>query len=254
MGHARDDVDHVGVPGKNRWQRPDDILNSLVWRQQSEGEQNGLAFGAKPVFEVVGVHELHIRHTVRDNIDFPARHRVHIAKHVGGHLGHDNEPVGSLRDFLEHTSLRGAGLPENSVQRSYQGHLQPAQQGKYVVAVSAPVDAIFVLQAYQVVAIEVQKIGGAIIGRDIFLIEFQTHSLWIFVARLRIVDRDCKEAVCSIFRRHGRAQVGRECGDAALAGQMISNKGDTSWQRQSAGLQIGFLRTIRSVFEANDVH
>ena len=57
MGDSGDDIDHIGMARQNRRQRPNDVFNSLVWREQAEGKQNGLAFGAKPVLEIVGVHE-----------------------------------------------------------------------------------------------------------------------------------------------------------------------------------------------------
>ena len=72
MRHSGDDIHHIRMPRQNRRQRPNHVFNALVWREQAECKQNGLAFCAKLVLEIVGVHEWHFRHAVRDHIDLSA--------------------------------------------------------------------------------------------------------------------------------------------------------------------------------------
>ena len=93
------------MPRQNRRQRANDVFNALVWRQQAEGEQNGLAFRAKLVFEIVGVHERQIRHAVWNHIDLSARNRIHFAQQFGSQFAHHNQAIGELRDLFEHDAL-----------------------------------------------------------------------------------------------------------------------------------------------------
>ena len=89
------------------------------------------------------------------------------------------------------------------MQRRHERHLQLAQQCEYVAACIAAVNAIFMLQADQVIAIEVEEIGGALVGRKVFLGNLQAHLLWIVVARIEIVDGNREQPSLSVF--------GREC-------------------------------------------
>ena len=43
------------------------------------------------------------------------------------------------------------------------------------------VDAIFVLQAHQIITVEVEEIGGTLVGSDVLLHQFKAHSLRIVV-------------------------------------------------------------------------
>ena len=64
---------------------------------------------------------------------------------------------------------------------------------------AAAVDAIFMLQANKIVAVEVEEISGPLIGGQIFLVKFQAHLLRVFVARIGIVDGNGKQAPLSVF-------------------------------------------------------
>ena len=237
MRHSGDDIDHVRMPRQNRRQRPNHVFNSLVWREQAECKQNGLAFRAELVLEIVGVHEGHVRHAVRDHIDLSAGNRIHFAQQLGRQFAHDNQAIGELCDLFEHDALICVRFAQNRVQRSDQRHFQSAQQGQNVAARGAAVDAVFMLQADKIVAIEVQEIGGPLIGGNILLRQFQAHLLRIIVARIGIVDGNGKQASFSVFGCERVAQVGRESGNAALARQIIPNKSNARGQRQAAGFQ-----------------
>ncbi len=164
MSHSGDDIDHVRMPRQNRRQRANDVFNALVGGKQAEGQKNGLAFRAKPVFKIVGVHERQIRHTVRNHIDLSIRNRIHIAQKLRRQFAHDNQAIGEPRDLFQHGALIRVRLAQNRVQRGHHRHLQSAQQGRMWQPARAAVDAIFMLQANKIVAVEVEKIGGPLIG------------------------------------------------------------------------------------------
>ena len=184
---------------QNRRQCPNHVLNPLVRRQQAECEQHELALRAKPVFEIVGIHERKIGHAVRNNIDLSARNRIHFAQEAGRLLAHHNKAIGKLRNLFQHGALIRIGIAQDCVKRCNQRHLQLVQQRENVTARNPAVDAILMLQADKIVAVEIQELGGSLIGSDILLLKFQAHLLRILVARLRIVDRNGKQAFPAIL-------------------------------------------------------
>ncbi len=170
------------MPRQNRRQCANHVFNALVWREQAECKQNGFAFGAKFVLEEIRVHERHVGHAVRDHVDFSRGDRIYLAQQLCRKFAHHYQAIGELSDLFEHDALICVRLAQNRVQRSDQWHFQSAQQNQNVAARGAAVDSVFMLQANQVVAIEVKKIGGPLIGGNVLLRQFQAHLLRIIVA------------------------------------------------------------------------
>ena len=97
-------------------------------------------------------------------------------------LAHDHQAIGKPRYLFQHHALIWIWIPQNSVQRCYNRHLQFAQQGQDVAARRPAVDAIFMLNADQIVAVEIKEFRGPFVGAQILLLQLQTHLLWILVA------------------------------------------------------------------------
>src|SRR5579863_2511755 len=91
------------------------------------------------------------------------------------------------------------------------------------------------LQTDQIVAIEVEEIGGPLIRGDVLLLQLQTHKFRIIVAGIGIVDGNGEQASFSVFGRERAAQVGREGSYATLARQIVPNKRNTRGQRLGGG-------------------
>ncbi len=85
-------------------------------------------------------------------------------------------------------------------------------------------DAIFVLQAYEVDVIDIQKVGGAAIRVDVLLCQFKSNAGRIGVAGLDVVDGQGNARCVTVFGRDGFAQVGGERGDATLARQVVADE------------------------------
>ena len=100
---------------QNRGQRTNNVFNSLVWRQQSECEQDGLAFGAELVFEIVGIHERQIRHAVWNHINLSARNCIHFAKKLGREFAHHNQAIRKMSDLFEDDALICIRIAQNRV-------------------------------------------------------------------------------------------------------------------------------------------
>jgi hypothetical protein len=104
------------------------------------------------------------------------------------------------------------------MQRHDERHRQLANEFEDVSPGHAPEDAVLMLEANDIVAVEVQELGGTLIRRRIFLIDFQPHPFGILVVTIRIVDGNCEKTGPAIFGRNCRAQVGCEGRDATLSG------------------------------------
>src|SRR5665213_108739 len=246
MSYSTDDVDHVRIFGKYCGKRSDDVLNSLVGRQQPESKQDGLSFCAKSVFEIVRVHEWKVWYTVWNYVNFAGGNPIHIAQELGGKLAHHHQTIRQLSDLLKHNTLICVWFTENRVQRSDQGHFQPAEHCQNVATGNTAENTVFMLQADKIVAIEVQELCCLFIGGNIFLRQFQPNPLGIVVMRIRVIDWDRKEASFSVFGRESIAEVSCESGNAALARQVISNKRNTGGQRWRTGFEHNGSRCQRS--------
>ena len=84
------------------------------------------------------------------------------------------------------------------------GILQSAQQRQNVAARGPAIDAVFMLQTDEIVAIEVQEISGPLIGGNVLLVQFQAHLFRIIVARIGIVDGNGEQRVLPRIRLRAR--------------------------------------------------
>jgi len=63
-------------------------------------------------------------------------------------------------------------------------------------------NAVFMLQTYQVVSIEVKEFGGAFIRGPVFLGELKPYPLGILIARIWVIDWNGEEAAAAVFGRY----------------------------------------------------
>ena len=78
MGCTSDDVNNILVFRQNLRQRLNNVLNSLVRRQQSEGEEHRFAFHSEQIFEVSGIDKSYVGDAMRDQVDFGERRVVNL--------------------------------------------------------------------------------------------------------------------------------------------------------------------------------
>ena len=83
------------------------------------------------------------------------------------------------------------------------------------------------LQRDHIHVIDIQEIGGAAIGFDILLGQFEADTGWVVVACFGIVDgqRDARSAFILISQ--GFTKIGGKCGDAALPREVIPDKSNS---------------------------
>ena len=103
-----------------------------------------------------------------------------------------------------------------------------------MAACNPAIDAVFMLNANQIVPVEIEELRGPFIRGNILLLLLQTHLLWIFIAGLRIVDGDREQPAAAEFGCERGAQVRRKRGDAALARHIVADKRNARWQGQAA--------------------
>ena len=78
MGGAQHDIDDVGKLGQDFRQRLQHMLDSLVGREQAEGEQHQPAFHAELILVEIGVHERDIGDAVGDDVNLGRRRLVDL--------------------------------------------------------------------------------------------------------------------------------------------------------------------------------
>ena len=67
----------------------------------------------------------------------------------------------------------------------------------------------------------------ALVRIDVFFGQFEADAGWILIARFDIVDRQGDTRGAFVFLRNRLTQIGGEGGDAALARQVIADKGNS---------------------------
>ncbi len=93
MGRARNHVDHILVPGQNLRQCLDDVFDSLIRREQPEGEKYCFSFHVKPVFIEIGIQKWQIGNAMRNHVDLAARYFEYFLQELGRQLAHHDETI-----------------------------------------------------------------------------------------------------------------------------------------------------------------
>jgi hypothetical protein len=243
MGDAEDDVDGLGIMHQDFGQRFDDVFESLVGREESEGQQNQLAFDAEAILVKAGIDEGDVGDAVRDQIDLLFGHAVDVAQEAGAALAHHHQPVGALDQFFHDAALIRIGLAQHGVQGGDDRHAQLAQQRQNVAARRAAEDAVFMLQANEVHVVAVEEISGASIGGGVALRDFEADARRIVVARFGVVDRQREARRVRVGGGDGFTQVGGEGRDAALPRHVIADEGDSLEGRLPRGIHHVFSST-----------
>ena len=226
MRGAQHDIDDVGELGQDFRQRLEGMFDSLVGREQAEGEQHQPAFHAELVLVEIRIDERDVRDAVGDEINLGRRRLVNLLQHLAAALGHHHQPRRAGDQFLHHAPLVRVGLAQEGVQRGDDRHAQFAQQRQHVAAGRPAENPELVLQADDVGMADVEEIRRPQIGGQVLLLDFEAHFRRILVAALEVVDRHRKALGPGLVGRHRRPQVGGEGGDAAFARQVIAEEGD----------------------------
>src|SRR5713226_417523 len=114
------------------------------------------------------VHKGHIGNAVWNQVNFLRWHSIDLAQELAAKLAHDHQPIGQAGDFFQDPALVGIWIAQNRVQGGDYRHAQLTQEGQNVTAGSSAKNAIFVLQAHEVYVVDVQKVGRAAIGVNVF--------------------------------------------------------------------------------------
>src|SRR6266496_3754311 len=83
MGRPCDYVNHVLVLRQDLRQGLNHIFDSLVWRKQTEREQDGLPLHAKAVLVEIRIEEWQIRDAMRNHVDLAGGHLKDFLQKLG---------------------------------------------------------------------------------------------------------------------------------------------------------------------------
>ena len=221
MRRAEHDVYGVGMLGQDGRKGVDDVLDPLVGREEPEGEDERPPFHAEAV---LASGERHVRNPVRDDVDLLRGDAVDVAEELSSAGGHDHQAIGQRGDLIHHAPLVQVRRGENRVKRRYDRHPQLAQKREQMTAGLSAEDPVLVLHGDHVDGVHVEEIGRARVRAVVAVGELEADALRIIVLVPPVVHGQ-HEAV-EIGARGGDriAQIGGECGDAALARQVIAEQ------------------------------
>ena len=225
---AQHDIDDVRELRDDVGQRVQHVLDPLVGRQQAECQQDLLPFHAELVFEKTGVRERHIRNPVRDDVDLFLGDFVNVPEKFCPLPGHDDQPRGKRKDFLEDLPLLARRLLEDGVECRYHRHAHRAQEAEHVPAGGPAVDPELVLDAQHVDVSQIQKICRPLVGPDFLPRNFEPNLRGIVVSFLPVIHHHHRAFQPWIEGADRVPQVGSEGRDAALAGKVIAEERDLS--------------------------
>ena len=147
MRRAQHHIDDIGKFRQNLRQRVEHLLDALVRREQSEGEQHEPSFHAELVLVKIRIDERNIGNAVRDEIDFGRRRLINLPQHPLPVLRHRDEPGRARDQFLHDAPLFGGRVVQDGVERGHNRHPQFAQQHQHVAAGRSAENAELVLHA-----------------------------------------------------------------------------------------------------------
>lgn len=90
----------------------------------------------------------------------------------------------------------------------------------------SPEDAVFVLEADDVHVVEVQEVGGGLVGVQVLLLDLEADPLRVPVALLDIGYGDGEALDPGVDGREGFADIVSKGGYPALPGEVVADEGD----------------------------
>ena len=93
MGSACDHVDDILVLRQDVRQCLNNVFNSLIRREQAEGEEYRFSFHTKAFFVEVRIQEWQVGNAMRHHVDLAAGHFEYFLQELGRQLAHDDEAV-----------------------------------------------------------------------------------------------------------------------------------------------------------------
>ena len=129
----------------------------------------------------VWIHGRKVWHAVGNKINLPRRDAVNVTQKRCRVLTHHNQTVGEPANLIEHRALMGIRFAQYRVKCCDEWHLQLAQEHENVAPRYAAKNTVFVLEAHEIVSIEVEKLGGTLVRSQILLGNLHANALRILV-------------------------------------------------------------------------
>ena len=132
-----------------------------------------------------------------------------------------------IDDLAHHVALGRRRLGQDRMKRRDDRHFQARQELDDIPAGLPAEDSILVLQANDVKALVVQKLGGLNVFADDVVVDLQAHRRRIVVAAARVRHGDDAGFQLRAIERNRPMKIMGEGRDAAAARQMIADERNT---------------------------
>src|ERR1017187_8319799 len=128
MGRARDDIRNIAVLRQNARQGLYDGFNSLIWREQAEGQQYRLAPNSEAVLVKIRIDKRQVGNSMRDDVNLCRRDLEDLLEKLRRVLAHLDKAVGELWVFALPVMVVGVGFARHRRKGGHDGHVESSQQ------------------------------------------------------------------------------------------------------------------------------
>jgi len=165
---------------------------------------------------------------VRDQRNLRGRYPVDAGEELGRTRAHHDEPIRQNRQFLEYLTLSRIRFFKNRVQGGDDRHAQITQQGQNMTPCRTAEDSVLVLQTDDVDVADIQKVGCALIRRQVAFGQLEPNATRIRVPSWTVVDGNGKTGPLAFVGDDGFAQVCRKRGNPAPSREIVANDREPS--------------------------
>ncbi|MGY4462654.1 hypothetical protein ACVWYI_006614 [Bradyrhizobium sp. LB13.1] len=232
MRRTEHDVNSVGSGLQNRRHRIDHDFDTLVRREQSEGQDDRLVPESERGLGRVGFDKRELRDAVRDDFDLLVSHVINGAQQFPTFFSHHDDLGRRLDDACDDIALSLCRLGQDRMQGCHDRYGQARQERHDLTSGFAAENAEFMLQRNGLEAAAVQISGRTDIIILPVVVDLQAHGGRIIIDLAVIGHRDDDGFQIAPGRRNGALQVGGESRNAAAAGKRIPDECDTIYGSQ----------------------
>ena len=226
MGCPQDNTGNLRMFFDNFRKRLQHVFNAFIGGKQAECEQHLLAFHAKLIFVIVGIHKRCIRNTVMDKSNFFFRHSVDFFKKIYRLSAHDDQFVGQGSQRAHDFTIFRGRIFQNRMQRCHYRHAKLPEKLQQMAAGWAAENAVFMLHADNISLTDIEKLRSDTVVGQCILVYLEADLLRIGISFRGVIHGNRPAIYVGSFCCQSINQVRSEGCNAALARHIVADDGN----------------------------